>query len=62
MTENEKRKMIESGRCENCGWAKKEHGRVKPWKCPTRLQESYYTPWTFRSLDTALATAAKESR
>ncbi len=35
-------------RCLECGGLKREHRRVKGkgWKCPTRLKESTYTPWS----------------
>lgn len=46
-----------TSRCENCGGLKKEHGVRKPYKCPTRLKDTAWTPWTVESYAAALEAA-----
>lgn len=53
-------------RCQNCGGLRKEHGRQKPWRCATRLQESCWRPWTVQEYKDAVeagkrAAAAQEA-
>jgi hypothetical protein len=40
-------------RCINCGGTKKEHGVKKPYRCPTKLEESYWNPWTAEAYEAA---------
>ena len=47
-------------RCQHCGGLRKEHGRRKPYKCPTRLQVTYWLPWTIEEYAAAEA-AGKEA-
>lgn len=42
-------------RCQHCGGNKREHGRKAPYRCATRLQESYWTPWTVAAYEAAEA-------
>lgn len=32
-----------SGRCENCGWTKKDH---RQGKCPSKIRNTCWKPWT----------------
>jgi alpha-L-arabinofuranosidase len=41
--------------CQNCGDTKKEHGARKPWKCPTRLADTNWKPWTVAEYREAVA-------
>jgi hypothetical protein len=41
-------------RCQNCGGLKKEHRIRKPYRCPTRLTESYWKPWTIEAFEEAV--------
>jgi hypothetical protein len=34
-------------RCQHCGGLRREHHRRAPYRCPTRLAETYWTPWTW---------------
>ena len=47
-----------TSRCQNCGSTRKEHAVRKPWRCPTRLQESYWKPWTVAEYEEAQRVAA----
>lgn len=53
MTDQEIQKLLRAGRCENCGGTKAEH-RKRGAKCPTRLTDTRYLPWTPESLALAL--------
>lgn len=44
-----------TARCQHCGGTRKEHGVRKPWRCATRLQESYWLPWTVEAYEAAVA-------
>lgn len=41
--------------CQNCGGLRKEHGMLKPYRCATRLKESYWLPWTVADYQAAVA-------
>lgn len=45
-------------RCKHCGGLKKEHKRAAPFRCPTKLTESYWETWTAEEY----AAVEKESR
>jgi hypothetical protein len=47
-------------RCKNCGGSRKEHDVRKPWRCRTRLVESYWEPWTVEEYETAVRNAKDE--
>lgn len=40
-------------RCQNCGGTRKEHHVRKPYRCPTRLTESCWLPWTVEAYEAA---------
>jgi hypothetical protein len=40
-------------RCQNCGCFKREHSRPSPFRCPTRLYEAYWKPWTVEEYEAA---------
>jgi hypothetical protein len=56
MNEATRSRIIAERRCENCGGLRREHARLAPYKCPTRLKVSSYKPWTREALDAAIAT------
>lgn len=33
-------------RCKHCGGLKREHNKRAPYRCPTKLAETYWEPWT----------------
>ena len=41
-------------RCQHCGGTRKEHGTRKPYRCPTKLAESYWAPWTVEAYEAAV--------
>jgi hypothetical protein len=48
-------------RCQNCGGTKKEHGtKAKAFRCPTKLTESYWTPWASNEEYEAVAKASAD--
>jgi len=47
-----------TARCEHCGGLKKEHHKRAPFKCPTRLSENNWKPWTEEGYEEA----TRESR
>lgn len=46
-------------RCQNCGGTRKEHGVRKPYRCQTRLRESYWLPWTREVYEAAVAAGVR---
>lgn len=44
-------------RCQHCGGTRKEHAIRKPYRCPTRLSESYWKPWEPGEYETAVEAA-----
>jgi hypothetical protein len=48
-------------RCQHCGGLRKEHGTRAPYKCPTRLSEDFWTPWTLEAYEQAEQAAAAKA-
>lgn len=47
-------------RCQHCGGFKKEHNKRAPYRCQTKLAETYWEPWTTDKWEAAeKASAAK---
>jgi hypothetical protein len=61
MSDETRSRIIEERRCENCGDLKREHRKPAPFRCATRLKESYYKPWTREALDAAIAEGASKA-
>lgn len=48
-------------RCQHCGGLRKEHAKRAPYKCPTRMSESYWSPWTVEAYEAATAASAAKA-
>lgn len=48
--------------CQNCGGYKKEHHKRAPYRCPTRLKETYWEPWTVEGYEAAAKASADKAQ